>query len=124
MHSTTENVQAILNDQMVQMIGPLFGILLTGILLTLGVSSLFLLSSKGGNRDLSMRNQLLRTYVVILLLAVLALDAEAFVMGNSVAIFFSHPQIQIQEFRVILGQVVGSTTLAIGLLADGLLVRC
>ncbi len=122
MRSTAEDLQAILNDQMMQMIGPQIGVLVTGILLALGASSLFLLSSNGDN-NLSVRNRFLRAYIVILLLAVLALDAEAFVMGNNVAIFFSRPQIELQELRVIWGQVVGSTTLLIGLLSDGLLVR-
>ncbi len=121
MDPTPEGIQNALDDQMVAMIGHLFGVLLTGVLLTLGVFSVPLLSSKGDQSILS-QNRILRGYIIILSLAILALDAEAFVLGNGLTIFFSRPQDRLQEFSRIMGKVVGSTTLAVGLMANGILV--
>ncbi len=112
----------ILYGQMVSMIGVLFGVLFTGVLLTLGVSSILLLSS-GGDTSSSGQSRFLCVYLIILSSTVLAFDAATFVLGNGVAIFFSHSPIEIQEFYGTCGKAVGSTTLVIGLMADGLLVR-
>lgn len=121
MRPAPEDFQAVLYDQMVHMIGLLFGTLLTGILLVLGVSSIFLLSSDG-DRSLSRRNRFLCVYITILLLVVLALDAEVFILGNGFAVFFSQPQNRIQEILGVWGKVVGSTALVVALLADGIFV--
>lgn len=121
MRPAPEDFQAVLYDQMVHMIGLLFGTLLTGILLVLGVSSILLLSSDG-DRSLSRRNRFLCVYITILLLAVLALDAEVFILGNGFAVFFSQPQNRIQEILGVWGKVVGSTALVVALLADGIFV--
>ncbi len=103
---------------MVSMIGVLFGVLFTGALLTLAITSILLLSSKG-----DIQSRFFCIYVVILSLLVLVFEAAAFVLGNGAAIFFSHSQIEIQELYGTYGKVIGSTTLVIGLLADGILVR-
>lgn len=121
MRPAPEDFQAVLYDQMVHMIGLLFGTLLTGILLVLGVSSILLLSSDG-DRSLSRRNRFLCVYITILLLAVLAIDAEVFILGNGFAVFFSQPRNRIQEILGLWGKVVGSTALVVALLADGIFV--
>ncbi len=108
-----------LKDQMMQMIGLLLGVLLTGILLTLGISSLFLLSFKGENKNLSRRNRLLRVYIIVLLLVVPIFGAGAFVLLSGDIVFFSQQKDTLERFW---GKVVASTTMAIILLADGLLV--
>ncbi len=116
------SVQTYLNSLMTNMIGLLLGAVLTGVLLSLGISSLFLLSSKGGDEDSLKRNRLLRTYITILLLTVLIFDAEQFVGLNSVAIFFSQPLDKVQLFSEVWGKVTGTTTIVIVLLADAVLV--
>lgn len=121
MRPAPEDFQAVLYDQMVHMIGLLFGTLLTGILLVLGVSSILLLSSDG-DRSLSRRNRFLCVYITILLLAVLAIDAEVFILGNGFAVFFSQPRNRIQEILGLWGKAVGSTALVVALLADGIFV--
>ncbi len=114
-------VQAILSSQMMQMMGLLLGTLLTGILLTIGISSLFLLSSfKREHGALSRRNRILRVCVIVLLLAVPSFGAGVFVLLNGNVVFFSQPQGALTRFW---GKVVASTTMVIILLADGLLVR-
>ncbi len=123
MDTVTEEFQAYLNILMTNMVGLLVGALLTGILLSLGISSLFLLSSKGRDRNLLRRNRFLRVYIIILLSTVLIFDAEAFVGVNRVAIFFSQPRHTAQELTGIWAKVLGLTTAAIVLLADGVLVR-
>ncbi len=124
-HLTTEDFQAILNGQMMNSIGLLLSTLSTGILLSLGISSLFLLSSRGEDRSLLRRNRFLRIYIIISLLTVLALDVEVFVLVNETTIFefFSQPQSAYDKFERIWTKVSGTTMLVIVILADGVLVR-
>lgn len=116
------DTQENLSSQTVSMIGLIFGTLLTGVLLTLGTSSIFLLYSKRDRSTLG-RNRFLCAYIVILLSAVLAFDAAAFILGNGFSILFSQPPNKIQEFFWTWGEAVGSMTLVITLLADGVFVR-
>ncbi len=118
-----DSLQTYLNGLMVDMVGLLLGTLLTGVLLSLTISSLPLLSSRGGDKNLLKRNQFLRVYIIILLSAVLIFEAEVFVVMNSVAIFFSQSQDVVQFFFKIWGKVTGITTAVIVLLSDGILVR-
>ncbi len=125
MSFTTEDFEATLNDQLMESIGLLLGTLLTGALLSLGIHSLFLLSSRVGDRSLLRLNRLLCAYIIILLLSVLAYDTGVFVVVNETAIFnlFSQPLNAIRKTKGILFIVVGSTSAVIPLLADGVLVR-
>lgn len=115
------DLQAILHDQTMSMVGLMLGTLLTGILLTLGASSIFLLSS---NKDESLlgQNRFLCIYVIILLSAVLVFDVEVFVLGNGFSIFLSQPPNKILELFEMWSFTMGSTALAITLLADGIFV--
>ncbi len=124
MHPITEDsVQASSNVQMMQMIGLSFGILLTGIFLTLGISSLLLLSFERGNRNFLRRNHFLCVYIIVLLLTVPTFEAERFIVVNSSTIFFSQPQDTLHKILGIWGIVSGLTTVIIVLLTDGVLVR-
>ncbi len=111
-----------MNVLMMEMIGLLLGTLLTGVLLTLGISSLFLLSSNGGDRNLLRRNHFLRVYIIILLSTVVVFDAEGFVLVNS-SIIISQPLDMLQKFLGMWAKVVGITSMVSVLLADGVLVR-
>ncbi len=122
MRPAPADTQEVLYDHMMHMVGLIFGVLLTGVLLTLGVSSVFLLSSKGVRGSTRRFNRFLCAYVIILLLNILAFDAEVFILGNGSAIFPSLPPNEIQKLFGIWGKAVGSTTLVIGLMADGILV--
>lgn len=125
MRLTTEDFEAILNDQLMESIGFLLGTLLTGALLSLGIHSFFLLSPRAGDGSLLRPNCLLRAYIIILLLTVLAFDAGVLLVVNETAIFnfLSQPPDTIQKFKGMLFNVVGSTTMVVVLLADGVLVR-
>ncbi len=80
------------------MIGLLLGTLLTGALLALGTTSLSLLSSKGGDRNLLRRNRFLRAYIIPLPTLPIPY-AEGPVVANDDGgdIFFSQPQDTIQK---------------------------
>lgn len=121
---TTEDVAANLSAQMMATIGLLLCTLITGILLAVGTSSLFLLSSGEEERSLLRRNRFLRAYIVIILSTVLVLDAAVFVAinGPTVFKFFSQPQNTYQKIVAIWTNVLGSTMVAIILSADGVLV--
>lgn len=124
MHAVTEDpAQANLKGTMTRMIGLLLGTLLTGILLTLGISSLFLLASRRGDRNLLRRNRFLRAYIIILLMTMVLFDTGVFVGVDSIALFFYRPQDTLQKFIEIWGKVMGTTTLFAILWADGVLVR-
>ncbi len=125
MQFTTEDFEVILNDQAMESIGLLLGALLTGALLTLGISTLFLLPSRAEDGRLLRSNCLLRTYVIISSLSVLAFDAGILVVANETAIlkFFSQSLKVIDKSRGMLFSVVGSTTMIVILLADGVLVH-
>lgn len=122
---TTEDIVALLSDQMMETMGLLLCTLITGILLAVGTSSLFLLSSREEERSLLRWNRFLRAYIVIILSTVLVLNAAVFVTVNEPIIgfkFFSQSQNIYQEFVVIWTKVSGSTMVAIVLSADGVLV--
>ncbi len=117
---TGDSFQAYLNAQMVQTIGLLLGALLTGILFSTAISSLFLLSSREVDKNLLRRNRFLCVYIIVLLLTVLIFYAEGFVV---VIIFFSQPQDTAQKMFETWNNVTNPTTGVIILLADGVLVR-
>ncbi len=107
-----------------RIVGILLGTLFTGILLTLGISSLFLLSSRGGDRNLLRRNCFLRAYIIVLLSTALILSAEGFVIVvTDITTFFSLPQDTTHENFEMWGKITGSTMAVIVLLADGILVH-
>ncbi len=122
---TTEDIVALPSDQMMQNMGLLLCTLITGILLAVGTSSLFLLSSREEKRSLLRRNRFLRAYIVIILSTVLVLNAAVFDTVNEPIIgfkFFSQSQNTYQKFVVIWNKISGSSIVAIVLSADGVLV--
>lgn len=114
-------LQAVLHDQTMFMVGLMLGTLLTGILVTLGASSIFLLASNG-DKILLGQNRFLCVYIIVLLLTVLVFDAEVFILGNGLSIFSSQPPNKILELFGIWSVAVGLTSLAITLLGDGIFV--
>lgn len=114
-----EQLYTFLRIHMVTMVGTCIGIFLSGIAVSLGVSSILLFVSKG--KALSRRDCLLCAYTTTLLLLLIAFEAQVFVFFNAPTIFF---------FRPDNGPAVDSVTKAlfvtvavIALLTDGLLVR-
>ncbi len=120
---TTKIFEATPKRQMMESMGLLFGTLLTGVLLTLRISSLFLLSSRRADRNLLRRNRFLRVYIIILLLTVLTFDAEVFALVNGAAVISSQSHNALQRFVGTLGWALGATTMVIALFGDGILVR-
>lgn len=122
MDPAPEVIQVILHTQMIEMIGLLFCVLLTGIVLTLGVASILLLYSQE-DRNLLRRNRILCAYIILLFLLIFCFEAVAFAVDNSFTIFFSQPPNKTLEAVEKLGGVVGATSLASGLLCDAVFVR-
>ncbi len=121
MHLTTEDFETTLNALMTQIIGLALGSLLTGILISLGISSLFLLSSRKGDRSLLRQNRLFSAYIITSLSAVLALEAGVFVAikDATASELFSQPQNTYRQLEGIWNRVAMAVII---LSADGVLV--
>lgn len=111
--------------QLMYGIGLSIGILLTGGLISFGISCLFLLS---GGHDSRTRKQhrLLRVYIVALLFLVIPFVVAEFINSNAFVIFYIHSTpSQADRTFGFLTFFVDLTPVLVGSLTDGLLVwRC
>lgn len=115
-----EDQSTFLHDEMVHMIGNSIGILLTGITLTLGISSILLLSSK---RPLPKQDKFLRAFTIVLLVLAVALQALTLLITFLLLLSPSYSPDKRSKDNMRLTMTSDMTLAIIAGLTDGLMVR-
>ncbi len=117
----TKQLEEFIHSRMTMAIGIAVGVFLSGVAVTLGVSSILLLSSR--NEVRSKRHYFLCIYTTILLLCLVAFETLLFVDSNGAVTFPIQSPKKIQENSFRMAQVLFAILLVIIALVDALLVR-
>ncbi|KAF5349662.1 hypothetical protein D9756_008964 [Leucocoprinus leucothites] len=125
MSFTIQDVYNNMHIQLVHTIGVSIGVLLTGGLISFGISCIFLLSG-GHDPETSKQQRLLRVYIIVLLFLVTAFIIAEFLNSNAFVIFYIHSTpSQVDRSSRLLTFFVNITPILVGALTDGILVwRC
>jgi hypothetical protein len=107
-------------DQLVSITSSLTSALLTGGVVTLGITSIFLLSTKN---KMPWQNRFFQGYLVTLILLLLAFNCVAIISSQAGIIFCFHTQQEIVSTSGTLKRVTILSAAAVVALTDGILVR-
>lgn len=108
------------HQEMLWSIGLAAGVLFTGGLIVLGISCLFLLSSKSGGS--AKQRRLLQVYVIVLILAVLFHETTFFLTVNIVGAFQPESKKELDKVTKALAVCLDLSPVIIVCMADGLFV--